>query len=306
MLVTILHPLAGADCDPELFTPHGMTEFARVADESGYDAVAFTEHPAPPQKWLDTGGHGSLDPLTTLAYCAAVTTRIRLMTYLLVLPYHSPLETLKAATTIDNLSNGRLTLTAGNGYLASEFKNLGLDFDTRIDAFDDSLDVLKQAWGQDTFSYEGRLTTAREVGLSPRPVQASLPILIGGNSGVARRRAARVADGWSPLVTTPERSASNRMAAITSVEELRVAVAKMREMATEAGRDADSLMVQTDFARGETRSAMDAPVDQHLELLAEVAAADVQSIVLRPTGSSLEACLDELRSYAADVLPQLT
>jgi hypothetical protein len=114
-----------------------------------------------------------------------------------------------------------------------------------------------------------------------------------------------VADGWSPLVTTPERSASNRMAAITSVEELRVAVAKMREMATEAGRDADSLMVQTDFARGETRSAMDAPVDQHLELLAEVAAADVQSIVLRPTGSSLEACLDELRSYAADVLPQL-
>lgn len=305
MLVTILHPLAGSNCARELCTAAGLAQFARVADEVGYDAIAFTEHPAPPQKWLDTGGHGSLDPLTTLAFCAAVTTRIRLMTYLLVLPYHSPLAALKAATTIDSLSDGRLTLTAGNGYLASEFKNLGIDFDSRVDAFDDALDVLKRGWGQSTFSYEGRLTTAREVGLTPGPVQESLPILIGGNSGVARRRAALVADGWSPLVTTPERSASNRMAAITSVEELRVAVAKMRDLATEAGRDADALMVQTDFARGESRIAMDAPVDQHLGLLAEVAAAGVQSIVLRPTGSSLEASLDQLRAYGADVLPQL-
>lgn len=305
MKITLLHPLASSHCDPALLSPRGMTRFARAADEAGFDALAFTEHPAPPQKWLDTGGHGSLDPFGALAFCAAVTERIRLMTYLLVLPYRPPLVTLKAATTIDQLSEGRLMLTVGNGYLASEFRNLGLDFDSRVEAFDDALDVLRAGWNRPTLNFENERLTFKEVALSPAPSQASLPILIGGNSGVARRRAAKVADGWSPLVSTPERSARNRMAAITSVEELRVAVAKMRDTATEAGRDADALFVQTDFPLGEPRVSMTAPRDDHLALLSELADAGVQSLVVRPPGDDIEKSIDVVRAYSEEILPSV-
>jgi probable F420-dependent oxidoreductase len=305
MKITLLHPLAASDCHPALLAPPGIARFARAADEAGFDALAFTEHPAPPQKWLDTGGHGSLDPFAALAFSAAVTERIRLMTYLLVLPYRSPLVTLKAATTVDHLSDGRLTLTVGNGYLASEFRNLGLDFDNRVQAFDDALDVLKAGWGEATLNFDNERLSFKDVALSPTPRQSSLPILIGGNSGVARRRAARVADGWSPLVSTPERSARNRMAAITSVEELRVAVAKMRETATEAGRDADALFVQTDFPLGEPRVSMTAPRDEHLALLSELADAGIQSLVVRAPGDNIEKSIDVVRAYGEDVLPHI-
>lgn len=305
MKITLLHPLASSNCDAELLTPRGMVRFAQAADEAGFDALAFTEHPAPPQKWLDTGGHGSLDPFAALSFCAAVTTRIRLMTYLLVLPYRSPLVTLKAATSVDQLSEGRLTLTVGNGYLASEFRNLGVDFDSRVEAFDDALNILRAGWNTPTLSYESERSQLKDVALTPAPVQSSLPLLIGGNSGIARRRAATIADGWSPLVSTPERSARNRMAAITSVEELRVAAAKMRDTATEAGRDADTLTVQTDFPLAEPRVAMQAPRDQHLELIAELTAAGVQSLVVRPPGDDIEQSIDVLRAYGEEILPRV-
>lgn len=305
MKITILHPLASSGCDPELLTARGMGRFARVADEEGFDAVAFTEHPAPPQKWLETGGHGSFDPFAALAYCAAVTTRIRLMTYLLVLPYRSPMVNLKAAESVDLLSEGRLTLTVGNGYLASEFRNLGLDFDTRVQAFDEALAVLKNGWNVPVINHETEHTTIVNAALYPGPVQDSVPVLIGGNSGVARRRAATIADGWSPLVTSAERSSSNRMAAITNIHELGESVAKMRQLATDAGRDADTLTVQTDFPVGEPRASMAAPRDAHLELIAELEAIGVQSLVVRPPGGDIEESLDATRAYAAQILPHL-
>src|SRR6266702_8502534 len=79
--------------------------------------ISFSEHPAPSHKWLNAGGHESLDQTSALAFCAAVTSRLRLMTYLLVLPYHNPFLAAKALSTVDVLSGGRLTVVAGTGYL---------------------------------------------------------------------------------------------------------------------------------------------------------------------------------------------
>ncbi|WP_414637513.1 TIGR03619 family F420-dependent LLM class oxidoreductase [Amycolatopsis sp.] len=157
---TVEHPVGQADCAAGLYGPEGLAEFARAAEEAGFDAVAFTEHPAPSLKWLRAGGHASLDPLAALAFCAATTSRIRLLTYLLVLPYRNPLLAAKTIATVDLLSGGRLTLGAGGGYLRSEFAALGADFGTRGALLDESLEVLRGLWSGESFGFDGRAFTA--------------------------------------------------------------------------------------------------------------------------------------------------
>src|SRR3546814_12270174 len=104
-----------------------MIRGVKAAEQHGYDAVAFTEHPAPSLKWLEAGGHQSLDLTSALSFCAAVTERVRLMTYLMVLPYHTPFVAAKALATVDRLSAGRVTVVAGSGNLRSEFLALNVD-----------------------------------------------------------------------------------------------------------------------------------------------------------------------------------
>jgi alkanesulfonate monooxygenase SsuD/methylene tetrahydromethanopterin reductase-like flavin-dependent oxidoreductase (luciferase family) len=110
MRFTVEPPIGQPGCAPELYQQDGLSAFARAAEEIGFEAIAFTEHPAPSLTWLQAGGHQSLDPLTALAFVAAVTRRIKLMTYLLVPPYRNPLITAKMIATLDLLSQGRLVL----------------------------------------------------------------------------------------------------------------------------------------------------------------------------------------------------
>jgi alkanesulfonate monooxygenase SsuD/methylene tetrahydromethanopterin reductase-like flavin-dependent oxidoreductase (luciferase family) len=144
-----------AGYDPALVTPAGMTRVARAVEGGGYDALSFSEHPAPSRKWIDAGGHESLDQTSALAFCAAVTSRVRLMTYLLVLPYHNPFLTAKALSTVDLLSAGRLTVVAGTGYLRSEFLALNVDMSQGNELFDESLEVLRGVWAGGPFTYQG-------------------------------------------------------------------------------------------------------------------------------------------------------
>src|SRR5207253_2478527 len=120
-----------------------VADFARVAEASGFDAIGFTEHPAPSPDWLfGAYGHASLDPFAALSYCAAVTSQLRLLTYLAVLPYRHPFVTAKAATTVDRLSNGRLVLGVGAGYLRDEFDALAAPFEGRTDRLEDAVSAL--------------------------------------------------------------------------------------------------------------------------------------------------------------------
>src|SRR6204780_4396630 len=140
MKFTVDYPIVNAGYDPALVTAAGMTRIAQAAEEGGYDAVSFSEHPAPSAKWLNAGGHESLDQTSALAFCAAVTSRGRLMTYLLVLPYHNPFLAAKARGTVDLLSGGRLTGVPGPGYLRSEILALNVDMTQRNNLFDESLE----------------------------------------------------------------------------------------------------------------------------------------------------------------------
>ena len=137
----------------DLFAAGEVVPVAKAVEAAGWDGLAFTEHPAPGHRWLaEGGGHQTLDPFVALAAAAAVTERIRLLTYLAVLPYRNPLLTAKAAATVDMISGGRFILGVGTGYLKTEFFALGVDFDERNALFDEALDVMPLHWSGEKFS----------------------------------------------------------------------------------------------------------------------------------------------------------
>jgi probable F420-dependent oxidoreductase len=299
MKFTVDYPIVTACYDPALVTAAGMTRVAQAAEEYGYDAISFSEHPAPSAKWLNAGGHESLDQTSALAFCAAVTSRVRLMTYLLVLPYHNPFLAAKALSTVDLLSGGRLTVVAGTGYLRSEFLALNVDMDLRNELFDESLEVLRGAWNEVPFAYQGKHFTARGVASLPGPAQAGgPPVLIGGNSARARARAARN-QGWSPLMVRPEVARTSRTPGIATVAELATQVNGVREAAAAVGAAPLIIQVHTPQAGFMQRPGSAEEHRDHLGLLED---AGVDSFVLRPPGDSVDHAVEALYRYAETFL----
>src|SRR5262245_9205805 len=124
-------PTDHVDRAAEFVTGDAVMECARAAEAAGFDSCFVTDHPAPDAKWLAAGGHHALDPFVALSFAAAATTRIRVQTHILVLPYRNPLLTAKSVLSLDVLSQGRVILGVAAGYLKAEFFALGADFDER-------------------------------------------------------------------------------------------------------------------------------------------------------------------------------
>jgi probable F420-dependent oxidoreductase len=294
---TVDYPIVNVGYDPALVTAAGLTTVAQAVEKYGYDAISFSEHPAPSSKWLNAGGHESLDQTSALAFCAAVTSRVRLMTYLLVLPYHNPFLAAKALSTVDLLSGGRLTVVAGTGYLRSEFLALNVDMDKRNELFDESLEVMRGAWSEVPFAYEGKHFTARGVASLPAPAQpGGPPILIGGNSALARERAARN-QGWSPLMVRPEVARTSRTPGIATVAELAAQIKQVRAAAAAVNGDGVPLTIQVHTPQA---GFMQRPgsAEEHREHLGQLADVGVDSFVLRPPGDSAGHTVEALHQYA--------
>jgi probable F420-dependent oxidoreductase len=229
---------------PALSDSVWLAETARAVEGAGFDALAFEDHPAPPRRWIENGGHQAFDPFLAIAFCAAVTQRIRLMPLLVVAPYRNPVLLAKSIATADVLSEGRLTVCAGVGYLRAEFAALGVDFDQRNARFDEAMDVTRRIWADGPFSYDGASFAATEVVSKPPPVQRPHPpIWIGGNSTLARERAARYGDGWAPLQATPATSRMARTAGIDDDDSLRRGIEDVWRRAELAGRDPTTIDV---------------------------------------------------------------
>ena len=297
MKFTVDYPIVNVGYDPALVTAAGMTRFAQAAEECGYDAISFSEHPAPSQKWLNAGGHESLDQTSALAFCAAVTSRVRLMTYLLVLPYHNPFLAAKALSTVDLLSGGRLTVVAGTGYLRSEFLALNVDMSQRNELFDESLEVMRGVWAGLPLTHQGKHFSARGVASLPGPAQrGGPPVLIGGNSALARDRAARN-QGWSPLMVSQEVARTSRTPGIGTIADLAAKIREVRDAAARLNPGAAALTVQvhTPQAGFIQRCGSAAEHQEHLGQLTE---AGVDSFVVRPPGDSLGRTIEALHRYA--------
>jgi len=183
MKFAVQHGIGDPGWRPEILEPANVTSWARAVEESGWSGIAFTDHPAPSSKWVRGGGEGSSDLFSSLAYCAAVTRDVKLMTWVLVLPYRNPFVTAHQIATVDRLSGGRLMLGLGTGYLRGEFRAIGADFDGRLARFDEAFEILRTGWTTDEVVRRGPFFDAPGNMLQPRPAQTPHPPLwIHGNS----------------------------------------------------------------------------------------------------------------------------
>jgi probable F420-dependent oxidoreductase len=277
-----------------------LRDVAVAAERAGFYGIALTEHPVPGARWLENGGHQSLDPLVALGYVAGATTRLRLLTNLVVAPYRNPFLLAKAAATVDKLSGGRLVLGLGAGYQKSEFYALGIDFEERNALFDEALDALPLHWSGEPFSFEGRHFNAREVIARPRPVQNPIPIWIGGNSRLSRRRAASKAQGWMPMMGGPQLAATARTVAIESLAQLAGMIAEVKAAATEAGR-AGSLDFLSSY-QGVSGAAPGADADRHREAIGEIEEAGVTHMIISGQSRALGQTLEFIEGFGATYL----
>jgi probable F420-dependent oxidoreductase len=282
--------------------PANVAEFARTAEESGFDAISLTDHPAPSKKWLEGGGHETFDPFVGLAFCAAVTRRIRLLTHLVVVPYRNPLLMAKSMTSVDVLSSGRSIFTLGTGYLRSEFAALGVDFDERNALFDEAVEVLQGVWSTDDFVYDGRHFKAIGQILKPGPVQRPHPPLwLGGNAKIVLDRVARWGDGWAPLLTGGAMLAkTTRTALIGSEDKLADMIRDLSERLEANGRklaDVDILAMSMSarYTPGAPQEFLDG-LDQLAEMGVTWSAGDGGG------RDSFAAALDGLRQFGEEVI----
>jgi probable F420-dependent oxidoreductase len=223
----------------EFVSPEAIAEMARAAEASGFDAVGVTDHPAPPARWVAAGGHHSLDPFVALAFAAAATGRLRLLTMVVVAPYRNPFLLAKSAASLDVLSDGRLILGVAAGYLEREFAALGADFEARNEVADEAIDVVRAAWRGEPVERIGRGFVAKGVVQLPRPAQpAGPPIWVGGNTRRAIRRAVERGEGWMPFPAEKGLAGHARTAALESLGDLRAGIAYAREHAAAIGRTA--------------------------------------------------------------------
>jgi probable F420-dependent oxidoreductase len=277
-----------------------VADVARAAERAGFGGFAFTEHPSPGARWLASGGHQSLDPFIALSYVAAVTTSMKLLTYLSVLPYRNPLLLAKTVATLDKLSDGRFILGAGTGYLKGEFRALGVDLDERNELFDEALDVLPLHWSGEPFSYKGRHFEAVECIGRPRPVQQPIPIWIGGNAKVTRERVAERAQGWMPLLVPPEVAKTTRSPIVRGLDEVTALMKPMQEQAAERGVVLDLVYPYSGHALAIDPSKN---VDRHRDAFAQLEAAGVTWVMLSGGTGDHAATTEFIEVFGATYLP---
>jgi probable F420-dependent oxidoreductase len=211
--------------------PDGVTRIARAIEQIGYDHIDVFDHVVmgypidgrPPGPYPAT--MPILEALTTLAYVAAVTSRVTLGTEVLVLPQRQPTLVAKQVSTLDTLSGGRMRLGVGVGWQESEYEALGEDFHTRGARMDDAIRLLRAWWGDARVDVPEGHYRVVQMAMEPKPPQGRrLPIWVGGRSEAAYRRVARLGDGWLA-------------GGITDNESARDAIAAIRRHAEAAGRD---------------------------------------------------------------------
>jgi probable F420-dependent oxidoreductase len=221
-----------------LQSPAGIAESARLLERLGFAAGIVTDHPCPTARWLDSFGHQAHDPFVLLSFTAAATTRLRLLTGILVLPYRNPFLTARAISSLDVFSGGRVILGVAAGYLRSEFNALGADFERRNELTDEYLAALQAAWGADEFNFEGTGYRASRARILPHPTQQPHPpIWVGGNSPRAIRRAVEFGDAWYPVYTLGELSVDSNALAITEDSQLRERIQYMHDRCEKVGRE---------------------------------------------------------------------
>lgn len=306
MQFAITHPMHSHPYNPELVTGAGIAKVAAAAEKAGFGGFGFTDHPAPTQRWLESGGHDALDPFVAMGFAAAHTTTLRLIPNIVVLPYRNPFVVAKAGATLDLISDGRFTLAVGVGYLKREFAALGVDFDGRADLFEEALHVIREVWTTDDLSYEGKHFSAKGITAHPKPVSAPHPpIWVGGNTSAARARVAKYAQGWCPFRAPALLAQTARTAALETTDNLKTGIDDLRRRLDEAGRDPLDVDITFTNNAGGTPGSADFKADEFLDGVTELEKAGVTWIQVNVPGDSLAHAVEAIEGFGESVIGRL-
>jgi len=272
--------------------PQAMVGLASRAEALGFDSVWVHDHVFNVGHVFDRiGGRPYYEPLTLLSFVAARTKRVRLGTSVLVLPYHNPIRLAKAAATLDVLSGGRLILGVGVGAIENEMEAMGSPFKERGAFTDEAIAVMRTLWTEEDPRFVGTYSRFAGMKFSPKPLQTPLPIVIGGVSRAAIRRAARLGNGWQPLGLSPEALGQGMVALL---EELRA-----------CGRDAASVPVSIAMSITASTPRRDALGTEPAEIARNTkayAALGVETLVISATTSDPREARSVMEMVARTVL----
>ncbi len=196
--------------------PVKALELIQAGEEAGFESAWTVEHTVVPSGYESAypystdgkmaGGKDDIplpDPLIWMAYVASHTSRIKLGTGILILPQHNIVITAKQVATLDHLSGGRVLLGIGVGWLREEFEALGVPFEDRGRRTDEYVAAMRELWAGDPPNFSGEFVSFKDTHCRPRPVNGAVPIIVGGHSKAAARRAGRLGDGFFPARGAP-------------------------------------------------------------------------------------------------------
>jgi probable F420-dependent oxidoreductase len=276
-----------------LGTRDAMLAIAEAAEAFGYASLWTNDHVLLPASLPEPFGN-VLESLTTLSYLAARTNRIQLGTGILVLPQRDPLLVAKQAATISHLSGGRLALAVGVGYIKQEYGYLRADFRNRGRLADEYISAIRELFESDTPEFHAQHINYSDVLFSPRPSHR-IPILVGGNSPAALKRAATLGDGWYGLWRSPQ--------------QVRAAVAELNAFGREANFDVSLRVATRVGARipdSDPETTLQGDASTILDKIQQYREAGVDRIVIEPVSTDLDAFLGQLERFALEVTPHIT
>lgn len=217
--------------------PDALAATAKAAEDAGFESLWAGEHVVLPDPQVPPSPMAPQDPaldsLLALTWAAAATSTIRLATGIVILPQRNPVVLAKEIASLDVLSGGRFTFGVGVGYLEPEFRAIGANFEDRGAVTDDFLSAMASLWYDEHPEHHGRFAEFAGVDAHPRPVQQPIPIVVGGHTAPAYRRAVARGQGWYGFAMTPEivaecldglRTAANQVERPAALGELEITV----------------------------------------------------------------------------------
>ncbi len=270
--------------------PAGIRDYVQAVEALGYDHLAVFDHVlgADTQHWdlpnapysYETLFH---EPMVFFGYVAALTTRIELVTRILILPQRQTALVAKQAAAIDVLSGGRFRLGVGVGWNPAEYAALGEDFHTRGRRSEEQIALMRALWAEPLVDFDGKFDQVERAGINPLPLRRSIPVWLGGMSDPVIERVGRVADGWFPQYRDPAH--------------LPAGIERVRAAAASAGRDPSAIGFE---ARVQVSNA--AAVEQARQF--EAAGATHMAVNTMVAGfASLGGHIEALRRFADEFGP---
>ena len=299
-----------------------LTQLCTGAEELGFDYATFSDHVviptdiSSPYPYSATGefsnqGNGERnEQLIELAFVAARTSKLRLVTSVMVIPHRPAVLAAKQLATIDVLSGGRVTLGIGAGWMKEEFEAIDAPpFAERGKVTDEYIAAFKELWTNDKPRFAGDYVKFDKITFAPKPAQkAGIPIWVGGESGPALRRTAKIGDAWYPIPTNPAFP-------LDSLKRFAAGAEKLSKMAKEAGRDPKAVGITMRLQRfgdklpdkagdGERRLFSGTPADLAADIKA-LAAHGVGAIDMNFAGSTIPEILAEMKRFKTEVMARL-